>query len=761
MRKMRHLLLAMLISLATLCMAAPTQAASIWGKEIQKQAFDKKPLHEIVIPDWLQNVPQNTYSVGAGNVYDQAKAVGAQMTDIFFLDPFSVYYDSKYLKERNQTLPKDYCEKKVQELRKRGFRMISGHGPWLQKEIYYSHPEMRAIDANTTQVPYVAPAPNSFGGRLCQLGPWGDMLIDILAEILTKYDVDGFNFDGIHHFGPCYCQSCRDRYRKDTGSEIPNMDLKDAAYRRYLVWEDRQMEGFVERMQKRLKSIKPTVALVTYTTNAGRLGHLMDIPHGMPARMNLLFDAPDQEFWMDETNRGNSVMGAFSNAMIWAVTNQRIAYSSPYIMTHGNPYGDDSFPPQEIFHRTALIMTQGTLPAICVMPQHLTTITLENVKEVNRRAQWLTHKEAEPWAALVMGDYTRQFYGLEAGKVEERYLSNVLGFFRVGIEEHLPVVVINEWNLNKEDLAKYKVLILANTACLSDAQVEAVRDYVKNGGGLVASVDASRFDEMGAPRKDFGLADAFGVHYKGLALAEGSKMAELDPNFLKGVDPTYWAKRKSIFNITMAQHPITDLPRIRQYLHGAAVTFKGQAVLVSADGATTVSSMTVKDDVPTTAPLTATPAVTAREFGKGKVVYMASGLDSGYYLYPYPYQRLLMAQSMRWVASEPPRVSAEAPMCVQVATYRQKKDGERLVVHLCNTFNSSGNHAKPDEDVPLREEVVPVNDIKVMFTNYDISRVHLEPEGIDLPMTREGDKVKVTVPKLEIHSMVVAELGGK
>ena len=66
----------------------------------------------------------------------------------------------------------------------------------------------------------------------------------------------------------------------------------------------------------------------------------------MPARMNLLLDAPDQEFWLDETNRGTTIVPAFANAYIWATTNHRVAFSEPYILSHGNPYGKDSFPPR-------------------------------------------------------------------------------------------------------------------------------------------------------------------------------------------------------------------------------------------------------------------------------------------------------------------------------------------------------------------------------------------------------------------------------
>ena len=40
---------------------------------------------------------------------------------------------------------------------------------------------------------------------------------------------------------------------------------------------------------------------------------------------------------------------------------------------------------------------------------------------------------------------------------------------------------------------------------------------------------------------------------------------------------------------------------------------------------------------------------------------------------------------------------------------------ERLVVHLFSDLNTTAHHALPGDDVPLREEVVPIHDIQVTF----------------------------------------------
>ena len=90
---------------------------------------------------------------------------------------------------------------------------------------------------------------------------------------------------------------------------------------------------------------------------------------------------------------------------------------------------------------------------------------------------------------------------------------------------------------------------------------------------------------------------------------------------------------------------------------------------------------------------------------------------------------------------------------------RQTKDGERLVVHLFNDLNTTAHHALPDDDVPLREEVVPIHDI----------RRDVRP-GLPLPPgppgagregpggEDDGEGTTVVVPRLDVHAMVVGEL---
>ena len=753
----------LLLGLGLLLTAATPHAfpEELWEAPVLPQPFEREAFRPIRVPPWVQETIGAGYTLSGMNTAQRERAVSAGVTlsEFGFVDPFYAYFDSKLLKRRSPHVPLDRLDKDMAEYRRLGIKMLGVVPPGLQAEVYETHPEWRRISKNTTEIPQVDMVKQPFGGGLCLLGPYGDFLISVLAEIVTKYpDVAAFSFDGLHYAGVCYCGSCRENFKRDTGEEIPNVNVEDPKFRRYQHWADRRMESLIVRMQARLKGINPNIALVTWTTNAGRFGHFRDIPRNMPARMNLLLDAPDQEFWMDETNRGATVVPAFGNAYAWAVTNHRVAFSEPYLMSHGNPYGKDSFPGHEILRRMLLVLTHGAMPSLAVaQPAPMQEAAYAALREVQRRKPWLTHKEPERWAALVMSDNTRTFYGRSSGKVEERYLANVFGMFRAALEEHLPVTLINDWNLVPAELAKYKVLILPNTASLDTTQCDAVRDFVKKGGGLVASLDTSLCDEFGEPRKDFGLADVLGVSHRGIPTAgKGGGEESLDVNFARNLSADYWDKRRNVWDFARTADSPVESDKLRELIGASHVLFKGPAVRVQlGDGTKVIGTITPPSGEGKNEAL---PAIVSRTFGSGRVLYFAAGMDAANYLYSYPYHRVLLRNAITSVASSPPPISVEAPMCVQSTFMRQHKGGERLIVHLYNDVNTTANRARPEDDVPLREETIPIHDIRVSFHGYNLGAIRLQPEGTELNAIRDGTAVTVTVPKLEVHSMVVAEL---
>jgi hypothetical protein len=86
-----------------------------------------------------------------------------------------------------------------------------------------------------------------------------------------------------------------------------------------------------------------------------------------------------------------------------------------------------------------------------------------------------------------------------------------------------------------------------------------------------------------------------------------------------------------------------------------------------------------------------------------------------------------------------------------------------ISVHGENTLaayrNTTAFHALPNDDIPLREEVVPIPDIRITLSSeYRLTRVHLKPGGQELRVGITPAGSTVVVPRLDVHAMVAGEL---
>ncbi len=322
------------------------------------------------------------------------------------------------------------------------------------------------------------------------------------------------------------------------------------------------------------------------------------------------------------------------------------------------------------------------------------------------------------------------------------HMESAVGTFRALQEDHLPVDVITEQDVDEGTrLNLYKVLILPDAACLSDSMNEKIRDFVKNGGGLLAMHQSSLSDEYGTPRKDFGLADLFSAHYDG---AENHTVT--------------WPIYDKATRVGLIPHAITKDPVLdRQYRQPSdhCLDYIGHTSVVKAAEGADVVAFFGTDGVRTklanaeSKPAGLNPLLVVSDHGKGKVAYFAADIGQSYFAAPYAYERRLITNALVG-----PRAKAAAvgvtPMGVAATFYEQPKEN-RLVVHLLNEINSTGGKALPDANPPMREEVVPIHGITVRFSNAKIKApVTLEPEHQDLDIKQVDGGVEVAGTGVEV-----------
>ncbi len=651
----------------------------------------------------------------------------------------------------------DYLHRVVETVHVGGAKSVLYIGPvqvpMISKEMRSAHSEWLRVKPDGTR-------DDNFGNIRSGYADW---LCRQLAYLVREYHADGFWLDG---YAPghlhTYDEATRRQFRAiSAGREIPTRldPVRDPVARTYLAWHEQYFVNFADRMRGAIRAENPEAVLFA-NYSANRTWYYPEMYMGeYPAAFCRAFDVSSVELYWDVP--GDALYQQFCCAFVQGVTNNR--GGSVWIQPSAHGISGVAAP-VEMQLRGLEGAPWGIYPEF-VESAGREEYLANHVANVKAREEWWRDSEPVPYIGIVASEQTRTLYAQGALPV---YFSHTLGAFRSIFEKHWPVRVLTEYDLEDGDLHGVRVLMLPNVACLSARSAEVIRRFVQAGGGLVASFETSLYDEKFQRRPDFALADLFHAHY---VTTHAVQMR--DQNLMLTID---------------ADHPIVNDGAIREsqataWLGGTgAPPEKGNlALIASAVEVTPASGAQVLITYHLSQPTSRDrfPAIVSANVGKGRVVYLPAGVDKAMFFYPHAYLRQLIANACLWAAGDVrPPVEVEGPLLLS-ATFRRQASLHRTVVHLLNDHSSYGRHSiyqklapLPEETRrnlgfpnqselrgtwPIREEVVPLCDLKVRCRIAGITRATLQPENQSLPLNRTPDGVEVVVPKLLMHSMVVFE----
>jgi hypothetical protein len=134
-------------------------------------------------------------------------------------------------------------------------------------------------------------------------------------------------------------------------------------------------------------------------------------------------------------------------------------------------------------------------------------------------ANWshLRNKRSLGDVAVLYPQNTISFYG--SNGTEDRKLGDlkieptdyIQGLYTALVEGHIFFDFAHQHSLSAETLKPYRVPLIPNAAYRRDAECEAIQNYVRAGGSVLATFETSRYNEWGELREDFDLKDIFGV----------------------------------------------------------------------------------------------------------------------------------------------------------------------------------------------------------------------------------------------------------
>src|SRR5918995_1485846 len=127
--------------------------------------------------------------------------------------------------------------------------------------IFARHPDWFAREKDGSPIIVGEPRPGPWGllYYTCSNGPYRNdaVAFKVLRELTSRYALDGLYINAAG-FRPCWCGTCRVKYRKETGAELPlDEDWRDLNFRRWVEWRYDCMAANFGAMYLAMRAVNP------------------------------------------------------------------------------------------------------------------------------------------------------------------------------------------------------------------------------------------------------------------------------------------------------------------------------------------------------------------------------------------------------------------------------------------------------------------------------------------------------------------------
>jgi hypothetical protein len=588
-----------------------------------------------------------------------------------------------------------------------------------------AHPDWIAVEANGNPRRHWS-SPEMW--VTCALGPYNfEFMTAVHKEITERYRPDGIFMNRWDGSGDCYCQHCREDFKSATGFELPRTtDPHNAVRRAFLQWRRQRLVDVIDVWNSEIRAIHPEASVVPnngsgassplnaieISRRAPMLAADRQARHGLAAPWLVGKSAKEYRATMGD----KPVIGLFGIGLEeqyrWkdsVTSNAEIRIWALDAIANGMRPWFTKF--------SATLHDERWLKAI----DDIYVWT-----EKNQR--YLAGRQPLARVALVYSQQTAWYYG---AKVEDY----ALGWYQALVESRIPFEMVHDQLLDHEHLAPYKTLILPNIAALSEAQCDQLRSFVRNGGSLVATHETSLYDEMGVRRKNFALADLFGVDWTGEAqgpmlnsyirleheaLPHHALFAGLEdaPRIINGVSRLEVKPRA-----TFAETPFTlipsypDLPMEKVY-----------ARVPRSD----ISCLYLRQ-----------PA--------GRVAYFPFDIDRTFWEVLSDDHLKVMRNTVLWANDEAPTVEVEGPGLLDFTAWRNSSS---ITIHLVNLTNPMAMKGPYRAFFPVGPHVVRLR----LPSDVRAKGARLLAADKSVVIEHAGGTVNVRVPSILDHEVVAIEL---
>jgi hypothetical protein len=592
------------------------------------------------------------------------------------------------------------------------------HATW--QNVYEAHPDWIAVDINGEKRRHWA---NPELWVTCALGPYNfDFMTRVHYEIMEKYQPDGIFSNRWAGHGICYCEHCIRNFREYSGTDLPmNSDSFDPGYQKYMEWSTGRLKELWLKWDGIIRKLKPTSRF---------------IPNGFPDKV-ITGQLSDIVFTDHQARNGYTMPwsnGRVAKELRASIGMKPLGGIFSVGLEEQYRWKDSVQTEAEIRTWVAEGVANGMRPWFTkfsgVLYDKRWLETVEKIYQVlYRNEKYLRNIAPLARVGLVFSEQTGN-YGAEPW--QQRTGDHSSGMYHALIENRIPFEMVNDRLLSQEYLQPYRLLILPNIARLSDEQCGHLRKFVRNGGSLVATYETSLYDEEGARRADFGLADLFGASF------DGGIEGPMQNSYLRlKNDPSTGKFHEVLAGLEDAYRIINTVYRVK---------IKSQGSLPSP-----VTLIPSYPDLPMEHVFPRIPDTDVRELylndtGNGRVVYFPGDIDRSFWQIMCADHGRLLGNTVRWALNEKLLVEVKGPGVIDVTAWKQEKS---MTVHLVNLTNPMMMKGPFRELLPVSAKAI----IKIP-ENLKIERVHLLVSGQDVPIEIEGNKISLIIPQILDHEII-------
>ncbi|HEC77487.1 MAG TPA: hypothetical protein ENI33_09600 [Thermoplasmatales archaeon] len=346
----------------------------------------------------------------------------------------------------------------------------------------------------------------------------------IMNEVkeIAKAGADAIWFDVPHlcfNFGDAWQnqwssvdEASRMDFYNDTGLILPppplQPDWNDEVWLKFTEWRYKQILDFVKDFYNAIKEVNPDCKLIIETSSDGSV-HTTQIASDIiriPYVCNAIAHEYTGPYYEVQYYRWLHMLATLK---LWYDFDRNAGKNAVWLLSYVK-HGKTNL---ARFHASVVLnmgfnyYTSGNIGMAGIVDEQFMHDFFE---WLNSYDEYFYGWNSNADIGVVFSRYTLDY--LDRGNWEGyAYHDGIKGILMMLIESNIPFEVLTERDL--DNLSRYNLVVLPDYACMNESQAEKIRQYVANGGKIIAINETSLYTKYGVKQDDFLLSDVFGISY--------------------------------------------------------------------------------------------------------------------------------------------------------------------------------------------------------------------------------------------------------